>query len=245
MKGMTLSPADGFYQVLIKMLRAKYILVFVLAGWFFARCTETAEWDVDSVGWNYYPIEVGSSRVYEVKGVRYINYLDSTEFEYLLKETVVDSFQNLENGISFTLLREKMYDDSSVWETDSIWSIRKDELRAILVENNVPTIQLTFPLEESKVWNSNALNDHDTDEFEMIDIGSTYTGAGKNYSNTVTVIQEDLPEYNIRYISKKEVFAADKGLVYKENVDLVYKQGDFYGKQVVESGIKYYQYLVE
>ncbi|MDZ7605890.1 MAG: hypothetical protein U5K79_09970 [Cyclobacteriaceae bacterium] len=127
------------------MDKVLYIAVCSFVVWFMAGCTETAEWDVDSVGWDYYPIEVGASRTYEVKGVRYINYLDSTSFEYLIKETVVDSFQNLENGISYTLLREKMYDDSGVWETDSVWSIRKDEMRAILVENNVPIIQLTFP----------------------------------------------------------------------------------------------------
>ncbi|MDZ7605891.1 MAG: hypothetical protein U5K79_09975 [Cyclobacteriaceae bacterium] len=59
------------------------------------------------------------------------------------------------------------------------------------------------------------------------------------------MLQEELPDLLVKYISKKEVFARDKGLVYKENVELEYKQDDFYGDQVVESGIKYYQYLVE
>ncbi len=229
------------------MLKLLYIAICGGVLWFFAGCTETAEWDVDSIGWNYYPVEVGSSRVYEVKGVRYINYLDSTSFEYLLKETVVDSFQNLENGISYTLLREKMYDDSGVWETDSVWSIRKDGQRAILVENNVPIIQLSFPLEENKVWNSNALNDHDTDEFEMVKVGSPSVVTGNDYANTVTVVQEELTDDPyVKYISQKEVYAEDKGLVYKENVALQYNQDALrYGLGFVESGIKYYQYRVE
>jgi len=244
MKVTTLLPADGFYRVLIKMHRILYISICSVALWLFAGCTKTDELDVDTVGWNYYPIEVGSSRVYEVNGVRYMNYLDSTSFEYLLKETVIDSFQNLENGVSFTLLREKKYDNGD-WETDSVWSVRKDELRVVLVQGNVPIIQLSFPLEENKVWNSNALNSHDPDDFEMIDVRSPFAIPGKNYENTITVLQEDLPDTLVRNISRKEVFALNEGLVYKENVMLEYKQGDFYGDKVVESGMKYYQYLVE
>jgi len=238
-------PVGGFYRVLIKMHRILYISICSIVLWLFAGCTETDEWDVDSVGWNYYPVEVGASHVYQVKGVRYINYLDSTSFEYLLKETVVDSFQNLENGISYTLLREKKY-DSDDWVTDSVWSIRKDALRVILVENNVPIIQLSFPVEENKVWNSNALNDHDTDEFEMVALSAPFSVSGVDFSKTLTVIQEELTEDTyVKYISQKEVYAEDKGIVYKENVVLEYEQDKFYGDQVVESGIKYYQYLVE
>ena len=226
------------------MIRNSVISLCLFILWLLTSCTETHDIDLETLGWDYYPIKVGTSKIYEVTGVRYINYLDSVNFEYLLKETVVDSFQNLENGISYTLLREKKYGNKS-WETDSVWSIRKDAMRVILIENNIPKIQLTFPFEENKVWNSNGLNADADDEYEMINIGDSYDLQNKNYENSVTVVQEELPDTYVKFISKKEVFARNVGLIYKEIIVVEYNQDEFYGEQKIESGLKYYQYLVE
>ncbi len=209
-------------------------------------CSETTEMPRELLGSEYYPLRIGDYRIYQVSGTEYFNAADSVIFEYQLKETVIDSFQNLENGISYTLLREKKYALESNWESDSVWTARKDSYKAVLTENNVPKVVLTFPLEENKTWNSNVLNDLPDNDFEMVQVNKTYDELSVEYSSTVTVVQEELLDDPIvTYISKKEIYALDIGLIYKENNEYEYQQGIDTGKQKIKSGIIYHQYLLE
>lgn len=220
-------------------------LIIAICCSIFWGCSETKELDPKELGTTYFPLNVGEYRVYKVYGTQYNSSIDSTVFSYLLKESIVDSFPNLESGISFKILRQKKYSENDIWVTDSIWTARKNSRTAILVEHNVPLVNLTFPLIENKTWDGNKLNNKSEDEFEMMDIYQPYTDSIGNYENTVTVIQEDLPDKIVKFISRKEVYADEKGLAYKEKIILNYKQGDSLGMQIIESGLKYFQYLVE
>ena len=211
----------------------------------FGQCSETKYLDPKDLGSNFFPLNVGTYSIYQVNGVRYNSMIDSTEFSYLLKEIVLDSFQNLESGKSYKIQRQKKYSENGVWEIDSLWTARKDSQTAVLVENNVPSVKLTFPLEELKSWDANKLNNNIEDEFQMININKPFADAFGSYENTVTVIQENLPDLIVNTISKKEIYSEDLGLVYKENIVLKYKQDEFIGLVIVASGIKYFQYLIE
>lgn len=211
----------------------------------FGQCSETKYLDPKDLGSNFFPLNVGTYSIYQVNGVRYNSMIDSTEFSYLLKEIVLDSFQNLESGKSYKIQRQKKYSENGVWEIDSLWTARKDSQTAVLVENNVPSVKLTFPLEELKSWDANKLNNNIEDEFQMININKPFADAFGSYENTVTVIQEDLPDLIVNTISKKEIYSEDLGLVYKENIVLKYKQDEFIGLVIVASGIKYFQHLIE
>ncbi len=243
---MILLEGDGFYPVLDKM-SIKIKNIFLLAGMVLAfwQCSETKDLDPNDLGSNFFPLKVGTFSIYQVNGVRYNSMIDSTEFSYLLKEIVLDSFQNLESGISYKIQRQKKYPESSVWEIDSLWTARKDSRTAVLVENNVPSVRLTFPLEEMKVWDANKLNSNGEDEFQMINVDKPFADDFGSYEKTVTVIQEDIPDLIVNTISKKEVFSEDLGLVYKENIVLKYKQDEFIGLEIIETGIKYFQHLIE
>lgn len=226
-------------------IRISYFLLIATLSTMFWNCSETKELSLDELGTTYFPLKTGMYSIYEVYGTRYISSNDSTVFSYLLKESVLDSFQNLESGISYTIQRQKKSDEADQWAIDSIWTARKDERTAVLVENNVPIVNLTFPFRENMVWDGNKLNDKSEDEFEMIDIRQPYTDFFGSYEQTVTVIQEDNPDIFVKSISKKEIYSEDKGLVYKENIIINYRQGQDYGKELIESGLKYFQHLVE
>jgi hypothetical protein len=218
----------------------------LLAGfWILSACTEVKDIDSEDQGWAYFPLKVGQYVIFDVNGVQYNNFNDSVVFSYQLKESVVDSFQNLESGVSYKILREKRADASVSWETDSLWTSRKDVLRAVRVENNVPVISLTFPLKENKSWDANGLNDKPSANYEMVKVGQPYVGINHSFNETVTVIQEDIPDKIVNFISKKEIYSRDVGMVYKENIILKYRQGDFLGLEVVDSGIRYFQSLSE
>jgi hypothetical protein len=82
-----------------------FVLIFF--GFFVLGCTETYEINTDAYGTDYFPLEVGQFAIYQVEGVEYINPQDSVEFSYQLKESITESFEDLEMGISYKILREK------------------------------------------------------------------------------------------------------------------------------------------
>ncbi len=225
------------------MQKIKYILG-ILSIFILWRCSETREINPEETGTTYFPLEVGNFSIYQVDGVEYINSADSNVFSYQLKETIVESFEDLEMGVSYKILRERRDDELKPWETDSIWTARKNEFRAIRTENNVPFVRLVFPLKENKTWDGNGFNNKETDEYAMINVGKPFDGEFSSFDNSTTVIQENIPDRIVNFISKKEIYSRDVGLIYKENIILKYKQGDFIGLEIVESGIRYFQSII-
>ena len=223
---------------------SKYVSL-VLAVMLFWQCSETSEVDPLSLGSQYFPLEVGDYRIYDVSGVRYNNMLDSIEFTYQLKESVKDSFTNLESGYSYTIQREKRNSELDTWEIDSIWTARKTDRTAIMVENNVPFIKLSFPIGDNISWDGNSLNDQQIDEYIMVNTNTSFSNELTSYSNTVTVIQEDLSDPFVQNNLEWEVYAEDIGLIFKEITLVYYAQNEYYGLQKINSGIKYYQSLTE
>ena len=233
---------DGFQLVLDKM---RISILFIIIASIFWQCSETKEVDPEDLGTNYYPLKTGTYKIYQVNSTEYVSSGDSIVLSYLLKESVVDSFQNLESGISYKIQRQKKYSENDTWRIDSIWTSRKNERTAVLVENNVPMVNLTFPIKENMMWDGNKLNDKNVDEFEMIDVREPYQDSSGSYERTVTVVQEDFPDTFVQSVLKKEIYAEDIGLAYKEIIILNYKQGEFFGKELIDTGLRYFQHLVE
>jgi len=219
-----------------------FVLIFF--GFFVLGCTETHEVNTDAYGTDYFPLEVGQFAIYQVEGVEYINPQDSVEFSYQLKESITESFEDLEMGISYKILREKRENENDDWKTDSIWTARKDEIQAIKTENNVPYVRLVFPLKENKTWNGNALNGKESHEYEMINVHKPFEGKFSSFDRSVTVIQDLVPDMIVQNKLKKEVYSQHIGLVYKEKIILNFRQGDDTGLEIVDSGIKYFQSIL-
>jgi hypothetical protein len=234
----------GFYPVLCKMKERTDFFVLIFFGFFVLGCTETHEVNTDAYGTDYFPLEVGQFAIYQVEGVEYINPQDSVEFSYQLKESITESFEDLEMGISYKILREKRENENDDWKTDSIWTARKDEIQAIKTENNVPYVRLVFPLKENKTWNGNALNGKEFHEYEMINVHKPFEGKFSSFDRSVTVIQDLLPDMIVQNKLKKEVYSQHIGLVYKEKIILNFRQGDDTGLEIVDSGIKYFQSIL-
>ena len=232
---------DGFYQVSGNMMgKIRLYSLFIFTGLVYWQCSEIRDIDINELGTNYFPLKTGTYHIYQVEGVRYNSMIDSTVFSYLLKDSVVDSFQNLENGISYKIQRDKRLSDQEPWVLDSIWTARKDDRTAVMVENNIPIVKLSFPVGESISWDGNRLNSYDEKKFEMVDVGKPFSGEFDSFPKTITVIQEYLPPNIVNSISKKEVYAENVGLISKENIILIYIQNT----GIIDSGIKYYQHLV-
>ena len=208
--------------------------------------TEHVENNLSSIGSDYFPLKVGTFRVYNVQDIEYTFPDKIDTIGYQLKETITDSIINLEGTISYILNRQKKLKGTSEWQQDSVWTDRKDTHIVVQTENNIPIIKMVFPVEEGKTWDANGFNDSDEDLYSLEKVDLPYTDQTSNYNQTVTVVQEDFNDGIIKKDERKEIYGKNIGLIYKESVILNYCTDiSCQGEQIIETGRDFRMRLVD
>lgn len=226
-------------------MRRSFLIVVVTLG--FQNCSDTLEADPNRLGFDHFPLEVGTFREYEVQQInyRFSGEVDTALFQ--LREEVSDSFANEEGGTTFVLNRSVRENSLSPWTIDSVWSARKTTFQAIQVESNRPLVKLVFPFEEAKTWDGNKLNGNDPDAYIMMNVFQPFvTSSGsEEYPNTVTVVQSDFNDGITRIDLRTEVYALGVGLVYKSSRNVAYcSDPDCLGQEIIEIGMDWRQALI-
>ena len=197
------------------------------------------------LGDDFFPLDPGVVRIYQVEDISFFPGVDTAKFQ--LRMQVVDSFQNQAGGLTYIQHLSTRNTSDDPWEFLTAWSARLEENRAIQIEENVSFVKLFFPIEENREWDGNAFNDSDEDTYQMTDLFSSYiTPEQDTIPNTLTVIQEDNQDFIVSLDQRREIYAQGVGLVMKEVILLNYcTNPDCIGQQIVESGRKLTQYLLE
>lgn len=191
---------------------------------------ETAESDL-----NFFPVQTGQYRIYDVDEVIF-TVLSSDTSHYELKESVVDSFLNTANSISYVVNRETRLTSSEPWSLDSVWTARISNTQAVLVENNVNIIKLVFPIEQGLSWNGNELNSRNEKQFTYdLNVPDTILFENK-FSNNLKVVQSDIPENLINRDERFEIYEKGVGLVIKSTITIEFCQMDCPETKSIESG---------
>ena len=170
----------------------------------------------ERLGYDYFPLEIGDYKIFEVEEVNFSSQGFDTS-RYFLREALEDTFRNGENLLEFRIFRYISEDTSTgSWELDSIWSTRLEPGRAIVRENSIPFIKLVFPFDNKSRWDGNALNGKSTQlyEVEFMDQQDTLLGAD-TYQNLLklTISNEaDTTEVNQRF----EYYSLTHGLIIKD-----------------------------
>ena len=90
----------------------------------------------------------------------------------------------------------------------------------------MPIIKLSFPVEEDRRWDGNAMNAREFDEFRMLNVGLTYQvdSLDIDYPNSLEMYMEK--RIDSLQITKDdyhlEVFSRGYGLTYKLDIDKKY-----------------------
>lgn len=215
----------GLVQVLIKV-NVRYNLVAILAIIFFCEgCKSDVDLDTDRIGLNYFPLEVGLYRVYDVIETNY-TVLDVKKEHYQLKESVADSGINASGNLTYMIHRSTRLNDMSSWQLDSVWTAQKNTSTAVLTENNVPFVKLSFPVENLVSWDGNRLNSLENETYFYDTNIPDSTIAEITYQQLVKVVQNELEEDFLGLDHRFETYAADIGMVFKESVVLKYCQSE-------------------
>ncbi|MBL6448833.1 hypothetical protein JMN32_21150 [Fulvivirga sp. 29W222] len=227
------------------MNRTFSLLLVVLLMIFWACDTDTIEPDEERLGTTFFPLSVGSYSIYEVENIDYKITGEVITSHFQRKVAVVDSFENQAGTISYIVHYSQRDTEADPWEFSTAWTARKDGNQVVLIEDNIPYIKISFPIETGKTWNGNALNSLDSIEYKMDSLYSEYiTPAQDTIENTLTVIQENDEDFVVDLNRKYEIYGLNIGLVYKEDVFLQFcTDTDCLGQQQIEVGHEYRQYL--
>lgn len=224
----------------MKTIRFIFGIVLIAA---IAACNKSDE-DVQDFGYNYYPVEAGRYIDYRIDEYFYDDFnntIDTTV--YLLRELIDSPFTDLEGRNVYKLKRFTASIDDSIisWtETGQSWTIHKNDERLERTEENMPFVDLLFPLRRSKTWDGNARNASSAQEYKVLDydLRIQYNATvvfGKtariNEKNNVNLIEDQLIE---------TTYARDIGPVNRIEKDFVL---DPDSSTVVSGRLKTWTYL--
>ena len=199
---------------------------------------------------NYYPIEIGAEYVYLVDSIYHDDFNDQVDtFQFQLKEVYTDTFIDLNGDLSYRIERYKRFKNDSVayenldWVVSDVWWVTKKDNSIERVEENIRVINLTQPIKVNREWNGNAYNQRGFWEFEYDSINNTF----RDFSNTVKIVQRELPTNRISVETYLEYYAKDIGLVGKIIIDVESQNSSSPLPVIerVEKGFQYRQVLID
>ncbi|RIJ41540.1 hypothetical protein [Pontibacter oryzae] len=222
-------------------MRNVLLLLVLLTGLLSACNDKYKDPDPEAMGYDYFPLEVGDFRIYNVTDIRFkSNKGDTTRFQ--MRERVDATFYDQTNTLNYKVIRSIRVDASTPWVDDSVYTIIQNKTNLLLTKNNTKYVKMVFPVKEGKSWTADAFNDRfiNVDEKERssyTNVGEAYTAGENTYGNTVTVIQGTPSDGILILDDRKEVYAAEVGLVYRVFNKVIYCN-DFNGECEFGTGYK-------
>ncbi len=212
---------DGLNQVSIKTSLKLFRYWYFISVFALIACNSSLDDDVTRIGQNYYPMELGAYRIYDMQDTTY--QLSGPDIKaYFLMEVVadsqrvLDSFGNATDEIKYTLERYSRVNNNERWKLDSIWSSTVTRSRVVQVENGIPLIKLVFPIENNLSWDANGLNGNNQLDYKYSNrLSDTLLFETSIYKDLRTVIQKNQEEDFLGKDYREEVYAPDVGLLIK------------------------------
>ncbi|MEM8895581.1 MAG: hypothetical protein AAGC88_13450 [Bacteroidota bacterium] len=186
-------------------------------------------------GTGYFPVGVNNSWTYEVQEVN-INLAGFDTVNYLLRETMMDSFVNQSNEVTYRLEREKDFFDGAGFRFDSVWTVVKTNQHVIVSENNLALLKIVFPVLDGIEWDGNSFNGQREQQFSMTLLDADSTINGQIYSDLLRVTLADIPQNLTGLDQKKEYYVPGIGLVAKDYTTLKYCTRDCTDDFIIEGG---------
>lgn len=220
------------------------LLLFVLLTGLFSACDDTyKDPDPEAMGYAYFPLEKGDFRIYNVTDIRFKSNVGDT-MRFQMRERVDTTFLDQTNTLTYKIIRSVRDDASRPWMDDSVYTVNQSNTSLLLTKNNTKYVKLVFPVKEGKSWAADAFNDRfiNVDEKERsvyTNVGQAYTTSGNTFDNTVTVIQGTPSDGMLILDDRREVYAAEVGLVYRIYNKVIYCN-DFSGECEFGTGFKLY-----
>ena len=174
--------------------------------------------------------------MYDVLEVIYTLGVPET-LRYELKTVISDSFPNATGEYTYVMQRSKRNEDQQNFSPLDTWSIRVNDREVVVQEQNISFVKIKLPAKKNVEWDGNLYNTLGEDFYLIEDAKTPYELNGTTFDDCVIINQNDNEDYVVSLDQRKEVYAKQTGLIYKESTSLNYCTiGDCLGQQQVESG---------
>lgn len=185
----------------------------------------------------YFPLQTGDYWIYQVTQENYSLTNGATTSTYQLQEKIGNSF--VRNGqVVFQVEESTRTSDQAAWQINAIRMVYKSLSEVVSQDNNVPTLNLVFPISATTSWNSNTYNAlPDSLPLRYENISRPFVTGKRTFEHTVSVVGPN-DSTLIGLTKYQRVYAQNMGLVYRENTALAYCQStpDCIGKGIISSG---------
>lgn len=188
----------------------------------------------------YFPIELNQEKEFLVTNINHSSFGKDT-VTYYLKEVISEKFLNLEGDSAYRIERFWKTDSMDNYEIKDIWVANKSLNFAQLVEENIRFTKLIFPFDVDVVWDGNAFNNQQSQEYRIESINIPYNVNSLSFDSSITVIQ-NYKSNLLEYENSKEIYVIGVGLVYKEDIEVLINSAD---SNDFSQGYEFYQELIE
>ena len=178
-----------------------------------SACNETKDLGPETLGVDFYPINIGQYRIYEVEEIQF-KIVGFDTLNYQLRETIFDSIQSIDQT-TYLLRRDVRQNSLQEWESDSVWAVASTDTYIAVSENNIPFIKLTFPVIDGREWNGNSLNSRGNQIYYYQGVSQAIVDSVAAEDH-VRVVIEDIEENITGLDLRSEVYVRGVGLVEKD-----------------------------
>ncbi|MDX5437926.1 MAG: hypothetical protein LPK03_12065 [Pontibacter sp.] len=208
------------------------LLLLVLLGLLTACEDKYKDPDPKLMGYEYFPLEVGSYRIYNVTDIRFKSDVgDTTRFQ--MRERVDTTFTDQTGALNYKIIRSIRANENSAWEDDSVMTAVRSVNNLILMQNNTKYVKMVFPVKEGKHWIGDAYNDRVASDYAVNErdgkelytyrnVGENYYLNGNTFPNTVEIIQGDYTSDDFVVDKRKEVYAEEIGRIYRQFTKIIF-----------------------
>lgn len=197
------------------------LVLFLFASLIFISCKKDDQ-DTDIIyGYEYFPVNEGNYVVYDVIDIFHdvaLNPAHDTDY-YQIKEVIGESITDLEGETAQKLYRYYRINDTLDWAIKDVWTIKRTNRAAEVVEENDRIIKMAFAISYDQVWDGNALNNEDAVSFFYDDIYQPVSIGGIDYDSSVTVEGENFTSF-IDYRRSYTIYGPRIGRIYSVNKNL-------------------------
>jgi len=210
-----------------------WLLLCSLALW---SCQEG---EIPDSGQDYFPIELGTFRLYDVHETTYFDKTESSE-NYQLRESFLDA-DTLDNTIVYLMRIERRDMVTAPWQPVETIRVQKTNKYLDYRQNNKSFIKLTFPVKPGISWDGNANN---PDDEQMYEFRALETEEPFDNAPHIKVVISDLPANIVEQDQRFELYAQGLGLVERNFTQIEFCQQNCDGPNQPESGRIFVQRLV-
>ena len=230
-------------------MKNQFRILFIASviGCTLSACKKDSSTEQPFLGYNYFPLAIGSEKIYEVDSIGYLGWtfdpgtgtVEIDTQKYFIKEVVESYFTDNEGRQTARIVRLKRMNDTDPWTIYKVWSANLTATTAERYEDNIRYIKLVFPPKENEKWNGNSLNTNEAWEYEYENVNESGKLGLLSFDSTLTVIQIFDPNF-VSYRYYVEQYAANTGMFYKENNNYEYGLNG----NIIKNGFKYKETLI-